>query len=62
MAKTKAFSEGGALLDPLVGAGEQGRGIVNPDALGVLRLITSSKVAGCCIGRAGFAHLRILST
>jgi len=45
VAKTKAFSEGGALLDPLVGAGEQGRGIVNPDALGVLRLITSSKVA-----------------
>src|SRR6516164_7412478 len=36
-------------------------GIVRPSALAVLRLITSSNVVGCIIGRsAGLAPLRIL--
>jgi hypothetical protein len=38
-------------------------GTVKPSALAVLRLITNSKVVGCCIGNsAGFAPLRILPT
>jgi len=38
-------------------------GIVNPRALAVLRLITSSNLVGCSTGRsAGLAPLRILST
>jgi hypothetical protein len=38
-------------------------GMVMPSALAVLRLITSSNLVGCSIGRsAGFAPLRILST
>src|SRR5262249_41496251 len=38
-------------------------GIVKPSALAVLRLITSSNLVDCSIGRsAGFAPLRILST
>ena len=38
-------------------------GIVRPRALAILRLITSSNVAGCSMGRsAGLAPLRILST
>src|SRR5262249_3294464 len=38
-------------------------GIVRPRALAVLRLITSSRIVGCSIGRsAGSAPLRILST
>src|SRR5262245_17803189 len=38
-------------------------GIVNPSALAVLRLITSSNLVGCSTGRsAGLAPLRILST
>src|SRR5439155_16054090 len=38
-------------------------GIVRPRAFAVLRLITSSNLVGCSIGRsAGFAPLRILST
>ena len=38
-------------------------GIVRPNALAVLRLITSSNFDACSIGRsAGFAPLRILST
>src|SRR5215471_11681837 len=38
-------------------------GIVRPRALAVLRLITSSKVVGCSMGRAaGFAPFRSLST
>src|SRR4029450_4052369 len=40
-----------------------GCGIVSPSALAVLRLITSSNLVGCSIGRsAGFAPLKILST
>src|SRR5262249_16994238 len=39
-----------------------GSGIVTPSALAVLRLMTSSNLVGCSIGRpAGFAPLRILS-
>jgi hypothetical protein len=38
-------------------------GIVRPSAFAVLRLITSSNLVGCWIGRsAGFAPLNILST
>src|SRR6266851_1043582 len=38
-------------------------GIVRPRALAVLRLMTSSNLVGCSIGRSeGFAPLRILST
>jgi SAM domain (Sterile alpha motif) len=38
-------------------------GIVRPSALAVLRLITSSNVVGCSIGKSlGFALLKILST
>jgi hypothetical protein len=38
-------------------------GIVSPSILAVLRLITSSNLLGCSMGRsAGFAPLRILST
>jgi hypothetical protein len=38
-------------------------GIVNPSALAVLRLMTSSNFVACCTGRsAGFAPFRILST
>jgi len=38
-------------------------GIVRPSALAVLRLITSSNVVGCSIGKSpGFAPLKILST
>jgi carboxypeptidase Taq len=40
-----------------------GCGIVRPSALAVLRLMTSSNLVGCSIGRSpGFAPLRILST
>ena len=36
-------------------------GVVKPSALAVFRLMTSSNVVGCCIGRsAGFSPLRIL--
>src|ERR1700732_345299 len=36
-------------------------GVVKPSALAVFRLLTSSNVVGCCIGRsAGFSPLRIL--
>src|SRR5262245_46426027 len=38
-------------------------GIVSPSAFAVLRLMISSKIVGCSIGRsAGFAPLRIRST
>src|SRR5690348_3362574 len=38
-------------------------GIVTPSALAVLRLITSSNLAGCSIGRSpGLAPFRILAT
>ena len=38
-------------------------GIVRPSALAVLRLITSSNLVGCSMGKSpGFAPLRILST
>src|SRR5262249_54730394 len=38
-------------------------GMVRPSAFAVLRLMTSSNLVGCCIGRSdGLAPLRILST
>jgi hypothetical protein len=41
-----------SLLDDAVGAGEEGGGSAQPSARAVLRLIASSKVVGCSMGRS----------
>src|SRR5437016_960990 len=52
-----------ALLDDLIHLQQHRPGIVNPSALAVLRLTTSSNLVGCSTGRsAGLAPFKILST
>jgi hypothetical protein len=52
-----------SLFDHLVGAGEQRWWNFEPIAFALLRLITSSNVVGCSMGKlAGCAPFKILST